>query len=233
METNRKGGRPRRRAPVPGERVSLGLRVTPEMKARLDAEARRSGRSQSQEAELRLEQSFRNDNYADQAMDLAYGLRLTALLKALGRVMVDAGPVAAMRKTGRHQDAVNWMSNAYAFDQAAEAVATVLEALQPEGDKTAPNEIDNRLGEMMATGALIAIKDRECGGELGDWARPVRERFGEIVDRIRVDPNAQISVNLMPPQIVEGGHQAESRILDTHMGRSLGRAADEDQKERN
>jgi hypothetical protein len=51
------GGRPRRE-PEPGERVSLGLRVTPDMKRRLDEAAAKSGRSQSQEAELRLERSF-------------------------------------------------------------------------------------------------------------------------------------------------------------------------------
>jgi len=203
----------------------MSLRVTPATKRGLDAAAAATGRSLSQEAESRLEQSFRNENYLDQAMDLAYGRRLTALLKLLGRVMVDVGPIAAIKKTGRHQDAVDWMSNAYAFDQTVKAVATVLTALRPDGDAAAPSETaaDNSLGEMMATGALIAIKDRECGGELGDWALPVRERFGEIVDHIRVDPNAQISVNLMPPQVVEGGRQVQSRILDTHIGRSLGR----------
>lgn len=54
-------GRPIK-APTPGTRVSLGLKVTPEIKRRLDQAARDSGRTQSQEAELRIEQSFRNDN---------------------------------------------------------------------------------------------------------------------------------------------------------------------------
>jgi hypothetical protein len=39
----------------------LGLRVTPAMKAKLDAAAAQSGRSQSQEAEIRLERSFDAD----------------------------------------------------------------------------------------------------------------------------------------------------------------------------
>jgi hypothetical protein len=50
--------RARRGRPSLGERVSLGLRVTSEHKKRLDAAAKRSGRSQSQEAEMRIEQSF-------------------------------------------------------------------------------------------------------------------------------------------------------------------------------
>lgn len=44
-----------------GERVQLSLRVTPEMKRRLDSAAAASGRSQSQEAEFRLERTFRDD----------------------------------------------------------------------------------------------------------------------------------------------------------------------------
>jgi hypothetical protein len=54
-------GRPTK-APTSGERVPLGLRVTADTKRRLDAAAETSGRSQSQEAELRLEQSFTADD---------------------------------------------------------------------------------------------------------------------------------------------------------------------------
>ena len=50
-------GRPTKK-PKPGERVPLGLRVTPEMKKRLEKAAIRNGRSISQEAELRLERSL-------------------------------------------------------------------------------------------------------------------------------------------------------------------------------
>src|SRR5262245_45832960 len=57
MEKRRSVGRPRQE-PEPGERVQLSFRVTPELKRRLDAAATKSGRSQSQEAEFRLEQSF-------------------------------------------------------------------------------------------------------------------------------------------------------------------------------
>lgn len=43
---------------LPGERVAMSFRVTPEMKAKLDTAAATSGRSLSQEIELRLEQAF-------------------------------------------------------------------------------------------------------------------------------------------------------------------------------
>ena len=69
------GGRPRQRDPQPGERVHLGLRVTLEMKRRIEAEAARTGRSQSQEVEARLDRSFRDDEV------LAELARLRALLE--------------------------------------------------------------------------------------------------------------------------------------------------------
>ena len=50
-------GRPTKR-PKPGERVPLGLQVTPEMKKRLEKAAIKNGRSISQEVELRLERSL-------------------------------------------------------------------------------------------------------------------------------------------------------------------------------
>jgi len=53
-------GRPIKAA-VEGERTQLGLRVTAEMKRKLEAAALESGRSLSQEAELRLEQSFERE----------------------------------------------------------------------------------------------------------------------------------------------------------------------------
>jgi hypothetical protein len=60
VEKPKKRGRPMKR-PVPGERTPLGLRVTAELKENLEQAAIQSGRSLSQEAELRLEKSFERD----------------------------------------------------------------------------------------------------------------------------------------------------------------------------
>lgn len=58
MNENRKrAGRPLKPAET-GKRVSLGLKVTSDIKRRLDAVAQRNGRTQSQEAEARLERTF-------------------------------------------------------------------------------------------------------------------------------------------------------------------------------
>ena len=61
MRESQRVGRPSK-APRKGVRNSLGLRVTAETKNRLEAATAASGRSQSQEAEFRLEQSFRKED---------------------------------------------------------------------------------------------------------------------------------------------------------------------------
>lgn len=68
-------GRPTK-TPKPGERVSLGLRVTADLKRKLDEAAKKSGRSQSQEAELRLERSFEREALLPEVLTLACGERL-------------------------------------------------------------------------------------------------------------------------------------------------------------
>jgi hypothetical protein len=65
-------GRPLK-APQSGKRVSLGLKVTAEIKQRLDDAARANGRTQSQEAEFRLERSFDREGLLPEVLTLAYG----------------------------------------------------------------------------------------------------------------------------------------------------------------
>jgi predicted HicB family RNase H-like nuclease len=60
MEKRKRLGRPTK-PPTSGERTPLGLRVAPEIKRKLEAAAMESGRSLSQEAELRLERSFEHE----------------------------------------------------------------------------------------------------------------------------------------------------------------------------
>ena len=85
------GGRPKRE-PDPGERVKLGLRVTAEVKRNLDAAADANGRSQSQEAEFRLEQSFERDR-------LSEGIsQLQATLDAIAEFLVLVSENSALRR---------------------------------------------------------------------------------------------------------------------------------------
>jgi len=113
--------------------VPLGLRVTTEVKEKLDHAAKASGRSQSMEAELRLEQTFRSDQELFDALDLAYGRELTGLLMILARVMHLAGTRGAFASSFT-VNSPNWLDDPFAYDQCAKAVNKVLEELRPAGD---------------------------------------------------------------------------------------------------
>jgi hypothetical protein len=62
------GGRPRKRKAKPGERVHVGLRVSPELKRHLEDAAKQSTRSLSQEVEFRLESLFLQQDAALRAL---------------------------------------------------------------------------------------------------------------------------------------------------------------------
>ena len=130
-----KKGRPQKKPIKPGDRVPLGLRVTASLKHSLDTAAKHSGRSQSQEAEFRLEHSFANEARLLEALDLAYGRELAGIMYAVGEVMRAAGNTAAalsgITTTNRTPE---WWDDPYAFAQASMAAEFVLNSLRPRGD---------------------------------------------------------------------------------------------------
>jgi hypothetical protein len=91
-------GRPGRE-PRPGERVSLGLRVTPSTKNRLDQAAAESGRSQSQEAELRIENSFYAEDMLSAVLERLAGNKINGVLaETLARIIGAADEQARRRE---------------------------------------------------------------------------------------------------------------------------------------
>lgn len=92
-------------APYPprcaGCSISLGLKVTAEIKNKLDEAARLNGRTQSQEAEFRLEQSFGHQGLLAEIMMLTYGPKWGewfAELAQQNRVKFKKGGTARFRK---------------------------------------------------------------------------------------------------------------------------------------
>jgi len=140
-ESAKRIGRPLKPAEA-GKRVSLGLKVTPQFKERLDAAALETGRTQSQEAEMRLEQSFNREDLLGEAMCLAYGKELAGLLMMLGTAMHDVGRSAGFSATFTIEGANAWWSHPYAYDQAVQAVGRILEAARPLGERRPPRGPD-------------------------------------------------------------------------------------------
>lgn len=186
METSKKRGRPTKTA-IPGDRASLGLRVTADLKSRLEQAAEASGRSQSQEAELRLERSFEKEDLLPEVLSLAYGRPMAGILMLLGRAMHDAGSSSGFASTFTLEGSLNWFDDPYAFDQAAQAASRVIEFLRPQGDivepKNHPYAAD--LGVGFANGVLGAVTNEDSQGSLEKDLAPARPLLGPLVNRIR------------------------------------------------
>ena len=176
-------GRPR----SPGERVPTSVRLSTDIKAKLLKAALDSGRSQSQEAELRIEQSFMTKDYLLDAMDLAYGREFTALLLALATAMQLTGTRAIFASGETVEGFEKWMVDPYAFSQAAEAASTILEAFRPEEGEAVPSPVEV-LGKGMAEMALAAIRNPRHHLGKEDWAKQIRERLKKSGLRLRREP---------------------------------------------
>ncbi len=180
-------GRPRKKAPKPGDRVSLGLRVTSETKAALDDAAARSGRSQSQEAELRLERSFHDQRLMYDALELAYGATLAGLLLAVGDAMKNTARMAWFPM----EDLVPWHAHPLGFDEVIDSANTVLMAFRPDTDDAAPLTDDQvqflkGSGSAYANG-LLDLLDRPSRSLLPTTERKLaiqREFLGELMVRL-------------------------------------------------
>jgi hypothetical protein len=193
---------------MPGERVPLGLRVTPDLKKSLDAAAGRSGRSQSQEAEFRLEQSFDAERTVLEVLDLLYGTELAGLILAMGEAIRDTGKIAALVEDGSLEASNNWLSNAYAFEQATRAALCILRSAAPDGSTEPPGKasfkiaghnvawgknVGERFGKDVATGIIREIvgekasppDSRDRAKRLGKlMAGPM---IGRMIDKLRID----------------------------------------------
>ena len=130
-ETRRKFGAPPKREAEPGERFQLGVRVTAELKRKLDAAAEHSGRSQSQEAELRLEHTFDRQGLLSEVLALTYGSeQMAGIVMMVGAVLSETH--RALRSVVcKGEDGEFSEPGSHALDQAIKAAQHVLGAIRP------------------------------------------------------------------------------------------------------
>jgi hypothetical protein len=153
-ETKRQPGKPGRKPRVAnrGKRVSLGLKVSPEIKNSLDAAAKDSGRTQSQEAEWRLDRSFQQQHLLDQVYDLNYrDPQLVALLLQMGEAMRDT-----ITATTNAIKCPVWANDPWAFDRVARAATFLIDKHRPDPD-----------GEIVAPNASIEADGENIGERIG------------------------------------------------------------------
>jgi hypothetical protein len=102
-----------------GKRHAIGLRATADLRRKLEEGARQSGRSLSQEAELRLENSFRDDDRITES----FGGDLTfKIMRALAAVV----PVMNSLR------GADWLSDPVVFDDVVRQWGLALSKLRPQ-----------------------------------------------------------------------------------------------------
>ena len=190
LPSGRRTGRPRRRQPKPGERVSLGLRVTAAMKAALDRAALENGRSQSQEAEFRIEQTFAAEKSLIEALNFNYGPELAFMLQAMGEAMKAAGGTAGFHVADKPEDARRWWDHPYSFAQAMQAAHAVLDAMKPAGDPKPPRPTPlQTIGDPLPPGfdpdAIYANIGNAAASSILEEAACGHTRSTNTVDRAR------------------------------------------------
>jgi hypothetical protein len=126
-----------------------------------------------------------------------YGRQLAGLLALLGRVMKDAGSMAAFQASSTIESATDWLNHAQGADAAKRAALTVLSRVF--NDPTLAPAMDD-IASRLARGAMEAISNPERGGEIGAWAKPIRERLGDIASRLAIDLHDPVSVVAMRPE---------------------------------
>ena len=185
--------------PKAGERIMLGLRVTPEIKRRLDESAIASGRSQSQEAELRLEQSFREEDLLPSLLAAAYGPQCAALVLMIARAMHQAGTSAGFMKTFTLDGSVNWVEEPHAFKMARQAAERILDRATPLGNPVPPPAFKPlpEVGEQAAEWAALnesrrtyygrGVADSVIDAALGDGISGDLKRWGDLVGSLLGD----------------------------------------------
>ena len=193
-QTKKRPGRPA----GPVERVPMSFRVTPDTKSRLEELAKQSGRSISQEAELRLERSFEREEALYEALSAVYDARLAGVVLAVAETIKMMGPLTRYSvqytEKGPVLEIASWDSNKLTRQDAFKAARKLLEILaQPgiacefDGHENIEQAIHDMASENGVGAVMLAL--RGIRGEVspeveGRWKK-IRELLGPLATEVR------------------------------------------------
>jgi hypothetical protein len=130
-----------KRGPPPqgeyGKKTAVfSTRIQPDTRARLEAAAKESRRSLSQELEHRIRRTFVED---DKAFDFYGSQQTAAIMKLIGVVIQSANSISVkdVRKPGarwREQPTLQWLEEPWMFDTVLTAIVHTLLWFRPGGD---------------------------------------------------------------------------------------------------
>ncbi len=112
-------------------RAQVGLRVSEEMRQRLEDAATSNGRSINSEIVSRLDRSFETE-------DRLGGPGLSTLVETIATVMKSTGGRAGFTESGKLANQGEWLDLPYSFDQAVKAANSILEHYRPPGKIVVP-----------------------------------------------------------------------------------------------
>jgi hypothetical protein len=181
----------------PGERVSLGLRVTGDIKNYIDARAKETGRTQSQIFEQMVE-AARDQGVIDAALTLAFGKQPAAVARLLAEIIrVSSDHAAWVAALSGQEEAVSeeWLHNPAMFEVVARSVHRAVEALRPPGDIPEALPAADGTGDLMPIAtdrarqllyAVTAPEDPRLPRGFGARVAPIVAMLGsELVQRIK------------------------------------------------
>jgi hypothetical protein len=117
------------RRPKDQKRIPLSMRTTPSTRARLEAAAAENGRSITQEAEIRLDQSFGTQDLLDQVLELTFGRIDGDLVYVLGKILQTATSQANV-----FTHAQCWCDDPSAFKATETFIKSLFDRLRPKAD---------------------------------------------------------------------------------------------------
>jgi hypothetical protein len=143
-EQTKRLGRPTK-APTPGKRVALGLKVTAEIKQRIDEEARKTGRTQSQQAELIIERALANEEFLNRLLGDDQSIRTMAVLMvgALQR----GGQLGANARGHPEWTSREWLTDPFALVVAGYSVMQALGIAEPHREDLPPKPTSDQIQE--------------------------------------------------------------------------------------
>ena len=113
-------------------RAQVGLRVSEDMRRRLENAARSNDCSINAEILERLERSFETE-------DRLGGPRVVSILETVATAMRTTGEHGAFLATSKRHNEGAWLDHPFAFDQAVKACLAILEAFRPDGAIVVPS----------------------------------------------------------------------------------------------
>jgi hypothetical protein len=145
------------------DKIQIGLRVSEELREKLQTAARDRGVTVNKEISDRLEKSLSED-FGAGWMEKGESAGLDLILQIVAPAMQVAGGMAAMMSTWSMESRNAWVSNSIAYDQALKAAVEVLEKLRPQTEMVPDREISDNV-QTAGIKTAVAILDEATTGK--------------------------------------------------------------------